>query len=210
MGRERVMMMTGVRRVAVIGTACRKADQLARMDASKYSKMVEAVKEQIVGVWGLDRKNTVLVSGGSAWADHVAVTLYLSAPDAWGGLELHLPCPLDFKTRAYMQTGAGSWFRDPGRSLNLYHRQQSRKLGRSTLNDLITAQAVGALVRDDYKGFHVRNSAVAKSANYMVALTFSPSAVGEPDSSSSGTRDTWNKSTAQKSHISVANDGGVV
>lgn len=181
--------------VAIVGTAGRTAGQLARLDARAYRLMTAAVLQQLVR-WGLRRDQVIMVSGGSAWADHVAVTLILRRrPSEWGGLELHLPCEFVEEKRRFDDTRA------PGRSLNRYHDQQTGKLGRSSLDDLHEARERGARFVAGYAGFHARNTAVAAAASYMVALTFS--AGDAPDGTSRGTRDTWRKCRGTKAHVSL-------
>ena len=69
--------------VAVIGTAGR--DVARPMTKGLWLAMVDDVRQRV-------RETDVLVSGGAAWAQHLAVHAFLAG---WvGGLELLLPAPL--------------------------------------------------------------------------------------------------------------------
>ncbi len=63
--------------------------------------MMTAAENTITDTWNLSKSQVCLVSGGSAWADHIAVRLFLNSIggcgveedilDGYAGLKLHLP-----------------------------------------------------------------------------------------------------------------------
>ena len=93
--------------VAIIGTAGRRGD-VHRLTAAHFASMVTAARSIIRQMLRLSPSQVHLVSGGSSFADHVAVTLYLESvmgqqqeestadtegQEAYAGLTLHLPAP---------------------------------------------------------------------------------------------------------------------
>ena len=124
-----------------------------------------------------------LVSGGAAWADHIAVELYLKglAPN----LTLYLPC--SFENGKYKDTGVFDFKTNPGGTLNYYHSLFSKKIGRNSLDDISRAIQKGAKI-EIKEGFFARNSSVAKS-DCLLAFTFGDG----PDVKPGGSLDTVTK-----------------
>jgi hypothetical protein len=134
-----------------------------------------------------------LVSGGAAWADHLAVELFLQGHAS--ALTLHLPAPFTKKFEGPMSSSASA--------ANFYHSVFSRTLGRHTLSDIERAIAIGAELttepaRAGYGGMFARNLKVAK-AEKLLAYTFGPGDVP----ADGGTRDTWDKCLGEKVHVSL-------
>ena len=208
-------------RVAIIGTACRSVEELARMSDGIYKRMVAAAQRVIedrMQQFGLGWEDVVLTSGGAAWSDHVAVSIYLQRWPDIGGLQLHLPCNIESTTRTdgttvrqYHDTGSGDWRTNPGRSANKYHREFSQCIGNDTLSELKVAIELGAIVDTpaSWRGFLERNSALARSMNvgakeHPLIIAFGWSGSDQP--TSGGTLDTWRKtpSGVEKVYISIA------
>ncbi len=166
--------------VAVVGPSNVDTDDVKMV----WESMAKAV-ETTLAEWNLEKRHVILVSGGCSWADHVAVRLYLEG--GWGGLTLYLPCGFDGK---FEDTGKSHWAQNPGKVLNKYHADFSASLGIDSLGDLTRAVENGAVVGVG-KGFHERNSLVARSV-YLVAFSF-----GEIKG---GTLDTYSKHTGSKAH----------
>ena len=194
-------------RVAVVGTAGRNRDDASALCAESMCWMEHEV-ERVLHSRGMriggDRR-VVLVSGGSAWADHVAVRLFLLHVHRID-LELELPCAFDWGRRRFVDTGSADWRTNPGRALNRYHAAHSAVVGSSTFDDLVSARALGAVVREPgvgrctrSVGFHTRNSAVAQGVEILVAFTFSAGAAPRRG----GTLDTWTKCVAEKVHRTI-------
>jgi len=155
-------------RVAIIGTAGR-GKSLQGLDAAMYAKMVahadKLIAEQTAG------HVVHLLSGGAAWADHIAVTLFLS--HRYPMLSLHLPCALavDNGNYHYNDTGNSDFRMNPGRSSNKYHREFSAAISRNTIREIQEAAAEGAKLHI-HKGFFARNDMVASQADLLIAFTW--------------------------------------
>ena len=118
------------RTVSVIGTANRDND--AHMDATLFDRMVTAVHETICAT-GRSPASVQLVSGGAAWADHVAVCLF--SPErgyGYGSLRLCLPAPWDAEKSRFVDTAPASKGA-PGARSNQLHAIFSRRLQRDSL-----------------------------------------------------------------------------
>jgi hypothetical protein len=179
------------KRIAIIGTSGRN-DDVSKLTPALFNSMQQKTLQIITTTFGLDVKNTTLVSGGAAWADHVAVKLFNDKKVQ--SLHLHLPCK--WTGVRHLET-VGSWQVNPGRLANQCHFAFSRILGIDTLNEIEIARCLGATVKSDYKGFHDRNNAVA-NVDYLIAFTWSQGNCPEKG----GTLDTWKKAkNAIKIHI---------
>lgn len=106
------MVMSALRdvRVSVIGSARDKDENVFKV--SHWPLMMKSAREIIFQEWDLSPENVILVSGGAAWGDHIAVALHKEFPKT--RLELHLPCvcltqrPADFSTMARVPTGGST------------------------------------------------------------------------------------------------------
>jgi hypothetical protein len=140
------------------------------------------------------KKGSHLVSGGAAWADHLAVHLFLLGHAA--ELTLHLPAPI-----------RNGWFQGPHKSAasaaNYYHGLFSVVLGRQSIGEIILAASKpgchGTTEPEGpgYAGMFNRNSKVAK-ADGMLAYTWGETSERPADG---GTLDTWNKCFGEKIHV---------
>jgi hypothetical protein len=151
---------------AIVGTAGRKDD------ASKLSKKhFEAMCLMATGLIEQFGENnypiTHLVSGGAAWADHVAVKLFLEkkAPR----LRLFLPCEWD--NGSFKDTGVDDWKTNPGRTANRLHKAFQTRTQINSLTEIQIAKSEGAELIAVAKGFYARNALVAKS-DFLLAMTF--------------------------------------
>jgi hypothetical protein len=197
-------------RLAIIGTAGRGRDG-ARLTPDLWAAL-QADAAWRVGRLLRDRRlesrDLVLVSGGAAGADHLAIRLWRAG--AAGGLELHLPARLD--AHGYDRG-------DPtGRSMNHFHWRFGARSGCRSLAELAAAVRAGAAVRVA-AGRAARNAAVAAEAQAVLAYTFGgaktvtarpgdpefadPAAAGVAEP---GTADTWARAVdaAVKLHVPLA------
>jgi len=149
----------------IIGTAGRK-DDARRLNKEVYSIMYSEAERNVQEFsksFGVD----TLISGGAAWADHLAVRLFLFG--VVPKLTLYLPCEFD---GVFIDNGIAS-FRgeNPGRTANHYHKQFSRALGIDTMSELRSAVSAGAnfVVSTN---FWVRNGQIAKYSDILLAFTF--------------------------------------
>lgn len=110
---------------------------------------------------------THLVSGGAAWADHVAVKLFLEkkAPH----LRLFLPCEWD--NGSFKDSGSDDWKVNPGRTINRYHKAFQLRTRINSLSEIQIAKGEGAELIPVRGGFYGRNALVAKS-DFLLAMTF--------------------------------------
>lgn len=174
-------------RIAIVGSAGRRSDA-QHVSKQLYTSMVLDAKNQINEFWKsrLDR-SVDLVSGGAAFADHIAVSLYLM--DSAHSLTLYLPAPWEAESGVYK-------FKDTreGSLANYYHRVFSEKIcgsRRRTLEGIQKAADKGAVLNTDHPGFYKRNIQVGK-VDALIAYTFSHTGKPKPG----GTEHCWNNSPA--------------
>ena len=179
------------RMVAVIGTAGR--DKTRPMDARLWAAMLEDLRGRVL-------EQDTLVSGGAAWADHLAVAAFLRG---WvTGLQLFLPAPFDNAAvkPAFVAMGG----RSSGGVANYYHGLFRSTAGVDGLADLAQAVSAGAAVHAQpaapgFGGMFARNRLVAQAVSHAIAYTWG---VAQPEDG--GTRDTWLKMAhAAREHVSL-------
>lgn len=184
-------MTTNRNVVAIIGTAGR--DRVPTVQEWDYM-LQQAIENLSPTDW--------VVSGGAAWADHIAVQLYLDGLVA--GIILHFPAP--FFMSKYVEHSAKS----AGSVANYYHKKMSKVLGYDTLAQI--SEVLSCAVTDKnvestfqpaqagYGGMFARNALVAKSATRMLAFTYGTGDVP----AKGGTKDTWDKFEGEKKHIPIS------
>lgn len=150
---------------SIVGTAGRKDDN-NRLSFQHFKSMYGISKGLIEILGESNYAPTVLVSGGAAWADHVAVKLFLDG--VVKQLRLFLPCP--FENGMFKDTGNEDFKLNPGRVANKYHSLFKEKTGINSLSDLVISKERGAEFRVA-NGFYARNGLVAKS-DILLAMTF--------------------------------------
>jgi len=188
----------GPTRVSIIGSAGRLGDG-EKMSRDLFHLMVRKAEFLISEVFKLAKSDVTLVSGGSAWADHVAVRLWLESvtnadnPDSFSGLRLYLPCAFDMTTNGPSPMFYGS----VGATLNVLHMKGEF----DSRTDIICAHALGAELNFRFPGFHNRNRQIGLS-EYIIAFTWSNSTVCPK---AGGTRHTWdNSATVNKIHVPLS------
>lgn len=181
----------GPRTLAIIGTAGR--DKSEPMTAQLWAQMVNDAKTRV-------RPTDTLVSGGAAWADHLAVRLYLDGDVQH--LVLHLPAPLvsgQFQGERESAASAG----------NYYHDLFLRNAGVPGLAEIAAAINKGATVTEQpvsrgYGAMFARNTLVARQADEVLAYTF-----GAGDTpADGGTKNTWDQVCGSKQHVALHSLGG--
>jgi hypothetical protein len=185
-------------RVAIIGTAGRRDDD-TRLSSHGFLAMCNVTRAHIKQIRRAQPDTLIAaVSGGAAWADHIAVELFLT--NDVDALELHLPCSYDMKSMRFQDIGSCSLQTNPGGTANYYHRKFSKTVNRNSRKEIYQAINKGAKVHI-WDGFHARNQHVAQS-DYMLALTFGRDGVPKPG----GTRHTWNAAPkyCKKIHIPLS------
>lgn len=174
-------------RIGIIGTAGRKEDG-AKISKKLYEAAYHDALSRIEDLLDAD-DDLILISGGAAFADHIAVSLYL----AGYANELWLFLPAEFKDNAFVEKG----YRSPGSISNYYHRKFSKVMDGNSLEGLGAAIERGAKVYANDKGFHDRNRKVAKSVDYLIAYTFGSGS--EPKDG--GTAHTYKHCVTDKIHV---------
>jgi hypothetical protein len=125
-------------KIALIGSAGRKTDA-KYVNADRFNWMINNFKETLVEHKVLNDKNNIdwnhihLISGGAAFADHVAVVL---AIETGCELTLCLPSEWDPVNNQFKDTGIKDWIKNPGGTSNYYHKEFSKKIGRNSFADL--------------------------------------------------------------------------
>lgn len=156
-------------KLAIIGTAGR-GDDAEKLTPAHWEYMVAMAYAHAMG-----NRFHCLVSGGAAWADHVAVEL-VRRTEIDFMLDLHLPRSADAQETAAK-----------------YHAKFSRAIGREDtaqeVRDIIKRPLVNLYVQG---GFKDRNTRVAKSATHFLAMTFGDGARVKDG----GTKDTVDKMLA--------------
>ena len=181
---------TDGRYVGIIGTAGRREDG-ARLTEADYRYLVGYIGRAV-------KPNDVLISGGAAWADHVAVQLFLDGKV--GGLVLHLPAELIVGPNGKLTFRNGG-FGTAGNTANYYHSLFDKALkveSGFSLKQIQEAIDRGAVVTfgdgtQGNEGMKDRNSLVARDArDVLVAMTFDPN-MRTQTPRDGGTADTWRK-----------------
>lgn len=184
-------------KIAIIGTAGRDSDFPQTKDT--WENMCNQAKHQI-DLYKQKHNNPhiTVVSGGAAWADHVAVWLYLQ--NHVDAIELYLPAPI--KDGKYDSLG----FKTAGSISNYYHSKMSNALGYNTIKDIedlinhAETTSINALPAGmGIAALFERNTSIADAADILWAFTTAP---GDTPGSS-GTLDTWNKFEGFKQHFSI-------
>lgn len=191
--------------LGIIGTAGRREDA-DKMNKELYFKMYDKALEILKE---LNPTGTIsAVSGGAAWSDHIAVSLFMR--EEVDRLFLHLPCKFE-NGKFVEKTGKA----DPGRTANYYHQQFSRAMNGSTLKAIQLAREKGAHFTVS-NGFKERNLRVG-TCTHLIAFTwgsfggtYTKDDKGWKSSSEAGLKDggtahTWNNSDATvKYHIPLS------
>lgn len=166
-------------KVAIIGTAGRSLP----LEFQTKDTMEAMYQHCLSKLQTLPEKPT-LISGGAAWADHLAVWLCLREGYS---LELFLPCYPSSNGR-FQDLGFGDWRQNPGKTANFYHENFSRVLGIDSHSELSTAFASPLTTVTVIPGFHARNRKIAE-APLMLAYGWNDGREEEPQNG--GTKYTW-------------------
>ena len=144
--------------LAIIGSAGRREDGL-KLNPVLYSEAANKVRDLAE-----ELNAKLLISGGAAFADHIAVRLNLTCCIS---LLLHLPAP--FKDGVFVELESSR--SETARVANYYHNKFSNLCALDSLAELSTAIRSGAKIVVT-PGFKERNTKVAHDADAMIALTF--------------------------------------
>lgn len=150
-------------KLAIIGTAGRK-DDADKLTIQKWNEM-----KKVVARFVKEHKIEIAISGGAAYADHLAVGLY-NAKLVYD-LKLFLPCEFDIEKVKFLDNGSKDWRTNPGKISNWYHSEFSKKIGINSLEEMKKAILKGCAVQSG-GGFFGRNDQVAKESDKLIAFTF--------------------------------------
>lgn len=166
--------------LAIIGTAGRGEDY-DKLSAYKWRKVKDLVLNFVQ-----DQRVDSVISGGAAWADHLAVGLYNAK--FVKNLHLCLPCKFNLNKKEFESSG----FKSNGSTANYYHKKMREKTCKNSLDELAESIKNGAKISIG-AGFIDRNSIVAEKSTILLALTF-----GEKEKvKDGGTADTVRKFIAK-------------
>ena len=198
---------------AIIGTAGRGSDQL-HLTKKHYWRMYNGVLA-LFDHLALSHKDIDLVSGGAAWADHLAVSLVMKGVIDAGNLTLFCPC--DLTASGYFGTDEKS--SKTANTANYYHKLFKGQTGVDGLKEIAWLKNTKANIYPGDGDFLVRNTLVANAVNCQgILLAFTtgssrskqaPWTVREfpPDWTGSqcglkngGTAHTWSLSKCKKFH----------
>lgn len=176
--------------VAIIGTAGR--DKARTYDIDLWCAMFDDARGRFVS-------EVELVSGGSAWADHLAISLFLSTPGQFK-LRLYLPCSFSTETHRFIgpKNSAAS-------AINFYHEKFTLATGidgRREISNVICMPEVHVACEpstEGYGGMFSRNKKIALASDACLAYTWGPGR--EP--AEGGTKDTWDQIFGRKVHVSL-------
>ncbi len=182
-----------LKRVAIIGSTRDPC-----LNRNTFIFMVEKSKELIDKEY--NNQKIELVSGGSAWADHVAVRLFLEEKEKYK-LTLYLPC--EWKDNQYFDNGLKKLEKNnPGKLENNLHKCFSKKMGYDTLREISQAIEMGANIDTSGKSFKERNILIATNCDYLIAFTRSTENF-LTRGKGGGTFNTWQQCNVKKIHISL-------
>ena len=123
----------------------------------------------------------LLISGGAAWADHIAIRLFLNHQKS--KLNLFLPakwddinCEYDSKNLKY------------GKVSNFYHHKFSEKIKINSLKEIEQVIKHDNVQKIECNGFIARNLKVGET-DFLIAFSFD-----DEKPKSGGTKITWDKS----------------
>ncbi len=164
--------------LGIIGTAGRGPDG-ENMNSETWSRMLHVARLTIGST-----ESPVLISGGAAWSDHIAVRLFLENSNR---LDLNLFLPVKFSDK-FDESEITIPF-NCGSTLNYYHSKFSRIIGQNTLTEIEKCLSMEGVTCLSGKGFHGRNTQIAKASDNILAFTFG----NGKELKDGGTKDTWDK-----------------
>lgn len=151
----------------ICGTAGRKDDE-KRLSRKHFDAMCLVASGLIDQCEKNNYKITTLISGGAAYADFVAVKLFLDKKVP--NLKVYLPSK--WECGRFYDSGIRDSFKNPGGTANYYHKKFQTKTGINSLSQMQIAMHEGAEFIPVEKGFYARNYLVAKESDFLLAITF--------------------------------------
>ena len=171
--------------IAIIGTAGR--DKAMPMTLGLWKWMLAHAINNVP-------EHSHVVSGGAAWADHLAVMLFLIGHA--DRLTMHLPAPLDKQFIGPYKSAASA--------VNYYHQRFSNVIGEDSLAQIVLATSKDNCdgsyepIAEGYAAMFTRNAKVAK-ADEMFAYAFGTGLAPNDG----GTKNTWDMCTGKRIYVSL-------
>lgn len=171
---------TNIIKLGIVGTSGKNHYDKKVLAPKHMTWITNNVRQYIENVLHTTCDKIMLVSGGSAWTDHVAIQLYLTGEFA--GLELFLVSKFDIKQKKYINT-------HEGRALNEMHKYCQEQTGIDVFNDMVKAihgkNKAKVIIQ---RGFNARNTLLSKNCDHLMVFAF---VRDMPENG--GTYDTWIK-----------------
>jgi hypothetical protein len=176
-------------KIGVIGTAGR--DCLDKLDSVVYDKMAVDLRDILLDICSYSGGSIELVSGGAAWADHLAVRIYLKDTVLVESIHLYLPCVFYTYSNVFNNS-------KEGKTLNYYHSKFSSKVCDSGVDLFYSRKQLSQVIEDKANytlipGFKNRNIEVGK-VDVLVAYTFGK----KVPLNNTGTWHCWKNSVAKR------------
>jgi len=167
-------------RLAIIGTNGHDYHESLKLETKHMEWIAIMVKNYITNTLSKTTDQIILVSGGDAWVEHVAVQLYREG--GFGGLNLYLPSEFNTKLHQYKNT-------HEGRSLNKLHAYCQEKTGAPIFEELTSVNSKKTGVRITIqRGWKPRNTLIARGCDHLLAFT-----LGKGDPNLDPAKDIWSK-----------------
>lgn len=151
---------------SIIGTSGGKRD-ISKLSLFKFKAMCLVAEELLLQFEKNNYPISHVITGGNAWADHVAVKLFLEKKVP----HLRLFVPVQWHSGEYMITQAAGAYKNAGEILNYHHRRFSKIVGFSSLYDINSAIREGAELIYVSRGFHACSALIAKS-DFLLTMTY--------------------------------------
>lgn len=146
-----------------------------------FKDMVDMTKKEILKL--VPDGNCELISGGSSWADFIAVVLKNELPNS--SLTLYLPADFSIEFSKFIPTQNDN---GAGLTLNKLHGNFKLQTGISSLELMASTAKLDKVKYITHVGFLNRNNYIASECDHLIALS---NGVSCPDTP--GTLYTWNK-----------------
>ncbi len=153
-----------------------------------FKDMVEMTKKEILKL--CPKGDCELVSGGSSWADFIAVVLRNELIDS--SLTLYLPSRFEAGKFEFTKNGGNSWS-----TLNDLHDAFHKQTMIDSLDEMRCTSLLDRVKYEVYPGFLNRNDRIVENCDHLIALSHGRN---KPDSP--GTLYTWNKAS-EKNRIHI-------
>lgn len=175
--------------IGIIGSSGRNLEDSEMISKEIYSRAVDLMVAFLINYpKKSERKLASIVSGGSSFCDHIAISSRFALMELKRSgkidfelpkLKLYFPCFFDMVRGEFCETIVKNGIKNKGRSailLNKLHRDFSAKVGIDSLKDLAFMVGYGAEIGYN-SSFYGRNKKIAENCNTLFSLTFGDSSM---------------------------------